>query len=157
MTPAMTTGMTTAMTLGTARAITKGKGSEAALRTAPITPRSGGAPPHDKNLRSAYLLVLADAAISLAAIFALAGGWWFGWIWLDPAIGIAGAVLVAVWARGLLRDTGKVLLDREMDHPVVDEIRQVVDERGAASDTLITDLHMSGASARAAMPARWAC
>ena len=104
--------------------------------------RSGGAAPHDLNLRSAYLHVLADAATSLAAIFALASGWWFGWIWLDPAIGIAGAVLVAVWARGLLRDTGNVLLDREMDHPVVDEIRQVVAERGAVSDTLITDLHV---------------
>jgi cation diffusion facilitator family transporter len=104
--------------------------------------RSGGAAPHDLNLRSAYLHVLADAATSLAAIFALAGGWWFGWVWLDPAIGIAGAVLVAIWARGLLRDTGKVLLDREMDHPVVGEIQQVVAERGAASDTLITDLHV---------------
>jgi cation diffusion facilitator family transporter len=97
---------------------------------------------HDLNLKSAYVHVLADAATSVAAIAALAGGWWLGWAWLDPAMGIAGAVLVAVWARRLIADTGKVLLDREMDHPVVDEIRELVAERGAAGGTLVTDLHV---------------
>lgn len=97
---------------------------------------------HDLNLRSAYLHVLTDAATSLAAIVALAGGWWLGWSWLDPVMGIAGAIVVALWAKGLIVDTGKVLLDREMDHPVVDEIRQVVAERGAASETVIADLHV---------------
>ncbi len=96
----------------------------------------------DLNLRSAYVHVLTDAATSVAAIVALAGGWWLGWAWLDPAMGIAGAIIVAVWARGLIVDTGKVLLDREMDHPVVDQIRGAIAQRGAASDTLITDLHV---------------
>ena len=85
---------------------------------------------------------MSVAATSVAAIVALAGGWWLGWAWLDPAMGIAGAVLIAVWARGLLADAAKVLLDREMDHPVVDEIREVIGARGAASDTLVTDLHV---------------
>lgn len=82
--------------------------------------------PHgeDLNLRSAYVHVLADAATSVLAIAALLGGWLVGWDWLDPVMGLAGAALVAVWAKGLLADTGKVLLDREMDHPVTDEIRQ---------------------------------
>lgn len=97
---------------------------------------------HDLNLRSAYVHVLADAATSVLAIVALAGGWWYGWNWLDPAMGLAGAVIVALWARGLMIDTGKVLLDREMDHPLVDEIRQVVDDRGASGQTLIADLHV---------------
>jgi len=97
---------------------------------------------HDLNLKSAYVHVLTDAATSVAAIVALAGGWWLGWAWLDPAMGIAGAVVIAFWARGLIVDTGKVLLDREMDHPVVDEIRDVIATRGAAGDTLITDLHV---------------
>jgi cation diffusion facilitator family transporter len=97
---------------------------------------------HDLNLKSAYVHVLADAATSVAAIVALAGGWWLGWAWLDPVMGIAGALVVAVWARGLIVGTGKVLLDREMDHPVVDEIREVIATRGAASDTLVTDLHV---------------
>lgn len=95
---------------------------------------------HDLNLKAAYLHVVADAATSLLAIAALAGGWMFGWSWLDPAIGIAGALLVAAWARNLLVQTGKVLLDREMDHPVVDEIRAAV-ETGAGQNRVV-DLHV---------------
>jgi cation diffusion facilitator family transporter len=97
---------------------------------------------HDLNLKSAYLHVIADAAISVAAIVALAGGWLFGWGWLDPVMGIVGAVVVAFWAKGLIADTSKVLLDREMDHPVVDEIREVIAQRGAGSETAIADLHV---------------
>ncbi|PTT79950.1 cation transporter [Pelomonas sp. HMWF004] len=97
---------------------------------------------HDLNLKSAYLHVIADAATSVAAIAALAGGWWLGWAWLDPVMGIIGAVIVAIWAKGLIGETAKVLLDREMDHPVVQEIREVIAERGAGSQTLIADLHV---------------
>jgi Co/Zn/Cd efflux system component len=85
---------------------------------------------------------MADAATSVAAIVALAGGWWLGWVWLDPVMGVAGAVLVAIWAKGLIADTSKVLLDREMDQPVVQEIREVVAAQGAVSETVITDLHV---------------
>ncbi len=97
---------------------------------------------HDLNLRSAYLHVIADAATSVAAIAALAGGWLYGWAWLDPVMGLVGAVVVAFWAKDLIADTSKVLLDREMDHPVVDEIREVIAQRGAASETAIADLHV---------------
>ena len=97
---------------------------------------------HDLNLQSAYLHVIADAATSVLAIAALLGGWFWGWSWLDPLMGIAGAVLVAVWAKGLIADTGKVLLDREMDHPVVAEIRAAVETGADAGDTRITDLHV---------------
>lgn len=97
---------------------------------------------HDLNLKSAYLHVIADAATSVLAIVALAGGWLYGWSWLDPVMGIVGAVLVASWARGLLIETGKVLLDREMDHPVVDEIREVIEPLANSGDTRITDLHV---------------
>ena len=97
---------------------------------------------HDLNLKSAYLHVLADALTSVLAIVALGGGWLYGWSWLDPVMGIAGAVLVAVWARGLLRDTGKILLDREMDHPVVEEIRAAVESGRGRGDSRIADLHV---------------
>ena len=97
---------------------------------------------HDLNLKSAYVHVIADAATSVLAIVALAGGWLYGWSWLDPLMGIIGAVLVAVWAKNLIVDTGKVLLDREMDHPIVDEIREVVESTPETGDTLITDLHV---------------
>ena len=97
---------------------------------------------HDMNLQSAYVHVIADAATSVLAILALVGGWMYGWAWLDPVAGIAGAVVVALWAKRLITDTGKVLLDREMDHPVVDEIRQAVKEAGHQSETTIADLHV---------------
>ena len=97
---------------------------------------------HDLNLKSAYLHVIADAATSVLAIVALLGGWMYGWSWLDPLMGIVGAVLIIVWAKGLIVETGKVLLDREMDHPVVDEIREVVEAESGNGDTKITDLHV---------------
>ncbi|MDD5300976.1 MAG: CDF family Co(II)/Ni(II) efflux transporter DmeF [Gallionella sp.] len=95
---------------------------------------------HDLNLRSAYLHVLADAATSVLAIIALFGGKLWGISWLDPVMGLVGAVLVSVWAYGLLRDTGRVLLDAEMNAPVVDEIREVI----AASPVKarLDDLHV---------------
>jgi len=94
----------------------------------------------DMNVRSAYLHVLADAATSVFAIVALFGGLLWGAVWLDPVMGLAGAVLVSVWAIGLLRDSGRILLDAEMDSPVVAEIREVL-ERGSVP-ARITDLHV---------------
>ncbi len=96
----------------------------------------------DLNLKSAYLHVIADAATSVLAIVALAGGWFYGWVWLDPVMGIIGASLIIIWARGLLFDTGKVLLDREMDHGVVEEIRDVIKNDFSAGNTQLTDLHV---------------
>jgi cation diffusion facilitator family transporter len=96
----------------------------------------------DLNLRAAYLHVVADATTSVLAIAALAGGWWLGWAWLDPVMGILGAGLVAYWAKGLIVETSKVLLDREMDHPVVDEIREVVEGAGLEGTVTLTDLHV---------------
>lgn len=100
----------------------------------------GGHQHQDLNLRAAYLHVLADAATSVLAIVALAGGKIWGAVWLDPVMGIVGAILVAVWALGLLRDTGKVLLDAEMDAPVVAEIREVIAAQEQPVD--ISDLHV---------------
>jgi cation diffusion facilitator family transporter len=96
----------------------------------------------DLNLKSAYLHVIADATTSVLAIAALLGGWIYGWSWMDPLTGIVGAILVAIWAKGLIVDTSRVLLDREMDHPVVDEIRQVIEEAPETTDEKITDLHV---------------
>lgn len=97
---------------------------------------------HDLNLKSAYIHIIADAATSVLAIIALAGGWICGWSWLDPVMGIVGAGLVAVWAKNLIIETGKVLLDREMDLPVVQEIRDVVETGPDAGETKISDLHV---------------
>jgi cation diffusion facilitator family transporter len=96
----------------------------------------------DLNLKSAYMHVLADAATSVLAIAALAGGWLYGWTWLDAATGVVGGVLVAVWAKNILGATGTILLDREMDHPVVDEIVDAIEARHPAQGNCITDLHV---------------
>lgn len=95
---------------------------------------------HDINLRSAYLHVIADAATSVLAILALLGGKYFDANWLDPMMGIVGAGLVARWAVSLLKQSGRVLLDADMDAPVVQEIREVVAER--MPHAAITDLHV---------------
>ena len=97
---------------------------------------------HDLNLKSAYTHVIADAATSVLAIVALAGGWIYGWGWLDPAMGIVGAVLVAVWSKNVIVETARVLLDREMDHPVVGPIREAVETGPEAGDTRLADLHV---------------
>ncbi|MDL2283561.1 CDF family Co(II)/Ni(II) efflux transporter DmeF [Oxalobacter sp. OttesenSCG-928-P03] len=94
----------------------------------------------DMNLRSAYIHVLTDAATSVLAIVALIAGLLWGAAWLDPAMGIVGAVLIMIWAYSLVRDTGKVLLDAEMQAPVVLEITQAV--QSAPFDVDITDLHV---------------
>jgi cation diffusion facilitator family transporter len=71
----------------------------------------------DFNLKAAYLHVLADALTSVTAIVALATGYFFGWIWMDPCMGIAGSIVILMWSRGLLRESGAVLLDaEENDH-----------------------------------------
>ena len=94
----------------------------------------------DLNLRSAYLHVLTDAATSVLAIVALTGGKFWGADWLDPVMGLVGAGLVGIWAFGLLRDSGRVLLDAEMDAPVVAEIVEVIEQGPVAAE--IVDFHV---------------
>ncbi len=94
----------------------------------------------DLNLRSAMVHVAADAATSVLALVALGAGKYLGAAWLDPVVGLVGSVVVAVWAVGLLRDTGRVLLDAEMDAPVVTEIRAALDRLGER--VTLQDLHV---------------
>jgi cation diffusion facilitator family transporter len=94
----------------------------------------------DMNLRAAYLHVVADAATSVLAIIALFGGRNFGAVWLDPVMGLVGTVLVGQWALGMLRGTGRALLDAEMDAPVVAEIREVV--ASLPGPPAVHDLHV---------------
>jgi len=94
---------------------------------------------HDHNLRAAYLHVLADALTSLLAIIALFTGKAFGWVWMDPIMGIAGGLIISRWSYGLLKDTGKVLLDRDVNPEAVEEIRSIIE---ADSDNRVSDLHV---------------
>ena len=94
---------------------------------------------HDHNLRAAYLHVLADALTSFLAIFALLTGKHFGWVWMDPVMGIVGAVVISRWSYGLLRDTSRILLDSEVDQDTVEKVRSIIE---ADSDNLVADLHV---------------
>jgi len=94
---------------------------------------------HDLNHKAAFIHVVADAVTSVLAIVALIAGKYFGWNFLDALLGIVGAILVAQWSWGLLRDTGKTLLDAEMSHPVVAEIQEVIEQ---LPQVKITDLHV---------------
>ncbi|MDI1281703.1 CDF family Co(II)/Ni(II) efflux transporter DmeF [Brevundimonas sp.] len=92
----------------------------------------------DNNLRSAYFHVLADALTSVLAIVALVAGRYLGWVWLDPLMGIVGAIVIARWSWTLMRDTAAVLLDTT-DKAIEAEVREFVEGPG---DARITDLHV---------------
>jgi cation diffusion facilitator family transporter len=94
---------------------------------------------HDHNLKSAYLHVMADALTSLLAIFALLAAKYFGLIWMDPLMGVIGALLIARWSAGLLGTTSSVLLDRQAPNHMQSEIRTLIE---ADNDSRITDLHV---------------
>ncbi len=92
----------------------------------------------DNNLRAAYVHVLADALTSVLAIAALLAGRYLGWGWMDPVMGIVGAIVIARWSWALMRDTASVLLDTT-DHHVAEEVRELVEAPG---DARIADLHV---------------
>ncbi|HEX4293422.1 MAG TPA: CDF family Co(II)/Ni(II) efflux transporter DmeF [Rhizomicrobium sp.] len=94
---------------------------------------------HDHNMRAAYVHVLADAATSVLAILALAAGWIWGLRFLDPAVGIIGAFVIASWAYGLIRDSTLVLLDAEDDPRLAREIRAMIESEMNAR---VADLHL---------------
>jgi cation diffusion facilitator family transporter len=98
----------------------------------------GHAHKHDSNIRAAYLHVLADALTSVLAIVALLAARFFNWVWLDPIMGIMGALFIAHWSRGLLVSAGAVLLDTVPSQNLVAAIRERL-ERG---DDRVTDLHL---------------
>lgn len=95
---------------------------------------------HDLNMKAAYIHVLADTFTALGAVVALVTGYFLGWVWLDPAMGLVGTVVILSWAWTLLRDSGSILLDSvpaSSDLPVV--IREGIESDG---DSKITDLHI---------------
>jgi cation diffusion facilitator family transporter len=94
---------------------------------------------HDVNLRAALMHVIADATTSVLAILALVGGWWLSWDWLDPTMGIVGAVVIGWWSWGLAKSSGRILLDCEMDHPIVREVRNLA---AATPGVEVYDLHL---------------
>jgi cation diffusion facilitator family transporter len=93
----------------------------------------------DLNLRGAYLHVLADALTSVLAIAALTLGKFFGWNWLDPLMGIVGALVITRWSYGLLQETSGILLDKNIGEEIVAAITAKIE---ADADNRIADLHI---------------
>ena len=105
---------------------------------------------HDHNLRAAYLHVIADALTSVLAIVALLAGRNLGWVWLDPAIGMLGGLVIARWSLGLLRECGRILLDGSAAEAAIEEIRRAIESDGQAR---LVDVHVwkLGATEQAAI------
>ena len=93
---------------------------------------------HDHNLRAAFFHVVADALTSVLAIVGLLAAWGYGWTWLDPAIGLLGALVIAHWSWRLIREAGAVLLDAAPDAELAKAIRDRVEQ----GDDRIADLHV---------------
>ncbi|MFI4889042.1 MAG: CDF family Co(II)/Ni(II) efflux transporter DmeF [Steroidobacterales bacterium] len=92
----------------------------------------------DHNIRAAYVHVMADAAVSVLAIIGLSLAKFFGWLWMDPLAGAVGALVIANWSYGLVRDTGAILLDMSPGDAMVSKVRATVEDAG---DQLV-DLHV---------------
>lgn len=92
----------------------------------------------DHNIRSAYIHVIADAAVSVLAIIGLLLARAFGWVWMDPLAGIIGALVIANWSWGLMRDTGAVLLDMSLDRRMAENVRHAIEDDGDK----VLDLHV---------------
>ena len=101
-------------------------------------PHGHGAHHRDNNMRAAVVHVMADAAVSVLVIVGLLLARAFGWLWMDPLAGLIGAMVIANWSAGLLRDTGGILLDRTPDPGMAERVRQLIESEG---DQVI-DLHL---------------
>ena len=97
-----------------------------------------GAAQRDNSIRSAYVHVMADAAVSVLVITGLVLARGFGWMWMDPLAGMIGALVISNWSFGLARDTGRILLDMNPDQRITGEVREAIEATG---DRLL-DLHL---------------
>jgi cation diffusion facilitator family transporter len=97
-----------------------------------------GAAHRDNNMRAAIVHVLADAAVSVLVIVGLLLGRFLGWAWMDPVAGLCGAIVIAAWSYGLIRDTGAILLDINPDQGLADRVRTMIEATGDR----VTDLHL---------------
>ncbi len=123
--------------------VTLGSGTQGRGFPVAFTEHEHGHAPHgashrDNNLRAAFVHVMADAAVSVLVITGLVLARAFGWLWMDPVAGIVGALVIANWSYGLVRDTGSILLDMTPDRRLADRVRSAV----LAEGDQLADLHL---------------
>jgi cation diffusion facilitator family transporter len=94
---------------------------------------------HDHSLKGAYLHVLADALTSVLAIVALSFGKFLGWHWMDPIMGIVGALVITRWSYGLLMDTSGILLDKNIE---ANHTRDIQSKIESDADNRVSDIHV---------------
>ena len=92
----------------------------------------------DHNMRATYNHVIADSAVSLLAIIGLYLAKTFGWLWMDPLAGLVGALVIANWSYGLIRDTGAILVDMNVSEVMTNKVRTVIEATGDK----LADLHV---------------
>jgi len=97
-----------------------------------------GAADRDNNMRAAFVHILADAAVSVLVILGLIAAKLFGWLWIDPLVGMIGALVIASWAYGLIRDTGAILLDMNPDRAMAESLKRTIEDSGDE----LADLHL---------------
>ncbi|WP_175703798.1 CDF family Co(II)/Ni(II) efflux transporter DmeF [Burkholderia ambifaria] len=120
------------------KAIVRLNGREHALAFEEHDHGASTAAARDHNIRSAYIHVIADAAVSVLTIVGLLLARAFGWVWMDPLAGIIGALVIANWSYGLMRDTGGILLDMNSDRRLTDNVRDAIEGVGDR----VGDLHV---------------
>jgi cation diffusion facilitator family transporter len=121
--------------------LTVGAGSQAethAMAFEELHDHAGHGAHRDHNLRAAFIHVAADAAVSVLAILGLTAARYLGWLWMDPMMGIVGALVISTWAYALVRDTGRILLDMTPDTALLARIRRRVEADGDR----VADLHL---------------
>lgn len=94
---------------------------------------------HDQNLKAAYMHVLADALTSVLAIIALASGKYYGWNWLDPVMGMVGALVIVRWSYGLMKETSPILIDESIDARYKIAVKKKIE---SDADNRVSDLHI---------------
>lgn len=92
----------------------------------------------DHNLRAAFVHVMADAAVSVLVIVGLVAGRQFGWVWMDPLMGLIATFVILSWSWSLIRSAGAILLDASPDPTLSQRIAARLEQDGDR----IADLHL---------------
>ncbi len=93
---------------------------------------------HDHNMKAAYFHVLADTLTSLLAIIALLVGKYIGLVWMDPVMGVVGAIVILRWSYSLVKESSDILLDKSVKKSTLEKISNALSDK----NTVVNDIHV---------------